>query len=352
MFSGFFFCCVQGSPYYDNVRPLCYSDSDAVLLCFDISRPDIVDSSLKKVYSSLRVCTVWGFFCYSLSCFCLLSGKLRSWTSVPAHESSLLAARLICARMSARWWSCPIRSRPPSPMSRWACGAARLTCKHLCVFTVLTVSLFLLCRVLLWRSSWVQRPTWNAQHSPLRKASTASSAPRQWPAWTSYKPCQRTAPPAASPKDSSTSRASQICFPPPSRRRRPRAARSCEWRTRGWQSSYYPKPLALFGLGEGGGGHGFIRTPCWTLPSPPPRNRTPLSRGGHLAVHLLLNLSAHICLFPLLFILLSDNKCQPEKISISAFKRYASPLMLHLSEFIISWHIDYVQFGNVQHDVM
>ncbi|KAI9530789.1 hypothetical protein NQZ68_000280 [Dissostichus eleginoides] len=36
------------SPYYDNVRPLCYSDSDAVLLCFDISRPDTVDGSLKK----------------------------------------------------------------------------------------------------------------------------------------------------------------------------------------------------------------------------------------------------------------------------------------------------------------
>ncbi|XP_074537841.1 rho-related GTP-binding protein Rho6-like [Halichoeres trimaculatus] len=38
----------SGSPYYDNVRPLCYSDSDAVLLCFDISRPDIVDDALKK----------------------------------------------------------------------------------------------------------------------------------------------------------------------------------------------------------------------------------------------------------------------------------------------------------------
>ncbi|KAM8830859.1 rho-related GTP-binding protein Rho6-like [Synchiropus picturatus] len=38
----------SGSPYYDNVRPLCYSDSDAVLLCFDISRPDTVDSALKK----------------------------------------------------------------------------------------------------------------------------------------------------------------------------------------------------------------------------------------------------------------------------------------------------------------
>nr|XP_057940973.1 rho family GTPase 1b isoform X2 [Doryrhamphus excisus] len=38
----------SGSSYYDNVRPLCYSNSDAVLLCFDISRPDAVDSSLKK----------------------------------------------------------------------------------------------------------------------------------------------------------------------------------------------------------------------------------------------------------------------------------------------------------------
>ncbi|TSR39601.1 Rho-related GTP-binding protein Rho6 [Bagarius yarrelli] len=38
----------SGSPYYDNVRPLCYSDSDAVLLCFDISRPDTVESGLKK----------------------------------------------------------------------------------------------------------------------------------------------------------------------------------------------------------------------------------------------------------------------------------------------------------------
>ncbi|XP_051516740.1 rho-related GTP-binding protein Rho6-like [Myxocyprinus asiaticus] len=38
----------SGSPYYDNVRPLCYSDADAVLLCFDISQPDTVESALKK----------------------------------------------------------------------------------------------------------------------------------------------------------------------------------------------------------------------------------------------------------------------------------------------------------------
>ncbi|XP_063282133.1 rho-related GTP-binding protein Rho6 [Pelobates fuscus] len=38
----------SGSPYYDNVRPLCYSDSDAVLLCFDVSRPESLDSAVKK----------------------------------------------------------------------------------------------------------------------------------------------------------------------------------------------------------------------------------------------------------------------------------------------------------------
>ncbi|CAL8367514.1 unnamed protein product [Lota lota] len=43
----------SGSPYYDNVRPLCYSGSDAVLLCFDTSRPDSVDSSLKKWKSEI-----------------------------------------------------------------------------------------------------------------------------------------------------------------------------------------------------------------------------------------------------------------------------------------------------------
>ncbi|KAG7280160.1 hypothetical protein CRUP_037744, partial [Coryphaenoides rupestris] len=36
------------SPYYDNVRPLSYPDADAVLICFDISRPETLDSVLKK----------------------------------------------------------------------------------------------------------------------------------------------------------------------------------------------------------------------------------------------------------------------------------------------------------------
>lgn len=42
------FLFTAGSPYYDNVRPLSYPDSDAVLICFDISRPETLDSVLKK----------------------------------------------------------------------------------------------------------------------------------------------------------------------------------------------------------------------------------------------------------------------------------------------------------------
>ncbi|CAB1312220.1 unnamed protein product [Coregonus sp. 'balchen'] len=36
------------SSYYNNVRPLAYPDADAVLICFDISRPETLDSVLKK----------------------------------------------------------------------------------------------------------------------------------------------------------------------------------------------------------------------------------------------------------------------------------------------------------------
>ena len=133
----------------------------------------------------------------------------------------------------------------------------------------------LYCRALPWPSSWVLRRTWSARHSPRRKASTASSAPRRWPASTSCSLSQRPAPPAASPKDCSTCPASRICSPPPSRRRRPRAARSCEWRPLGLQSSHAtPKPLPLWSRGRGGGHDGFIRASCWILPSPPRKPNT------------------------------------------------------------------------------
>lgn len=47
----------SGSAYYDNVRPLAYPDSDAVLICFDISRPETLDSVLKKV--SAQCASAW-----------------------------------------------------------------------------------------------------------------------------------------------------------------------------------------------------------------------------------------------------------------------------------------------------
>lgn len=271
---------------------------------------------------------------YWTACFCLLSGKLRSWTFVPAQESSSLAARLICAQMSAHWWSCPIRSRPLWPMSRWACATARLMFRHLGALKVLTPSLFWLCRVLLWRSNWARRPTWSAQPSPRRKASTASSAPQRWPAWTSSKPSQRTAPPAVSPKDSSTYRARQTCSPPPSRRKRPRAARSCEWRTCGWQSAYYPKPLASLVLGKGGWARlyqGILLNPSLT----PPETETPsvevdtsLSTCSWTFWHT--SIFFHYSLSCFLRTNISQKNC------ISAFKQYASTLVLHPSEFLLS----------------
>ncbi|NXG01691.1 RND3 protein, partial [Sakesphorus luctuosus] len=46
----------SGSPYYDNVRPLSYPDSDAVLICFDISRPETLDSVLKKAREIQEFC--------------------------------------------------------------------------------------------------------------------------------------------------------------------------------------------------------------------------------------------------------------------------------------------------------
>lgn len=159
------------------------------------------------------------------------------------------------------------------------------------------------CRVLLWPSSWVQRLIWSAQRSPRRKASTVSSALQRWPASTSCSLSRNPVPPAASPKDFSTCPASPICSPPPSRRRRPRAALLCEWRPLGLQFSHATPSPCLFGLGEGGVGMMVLSgLPAESFPHPP-RNQTPLRRGGHLAVHLLLNLSAHIHLFPSLFAL-------------------------------------------------
>lgn len=149
------------------------------------------------------------------------------------------------------------------------------------------------CRVLRWPSSWVQRLILNAQPSPQRKASTACFAPQPWPASTNCRRSPSPAPPAASPKDSCTCPAGQIYSPPPSRRRRPRAVRSCERGERedplGCSSHMWlpiPSPLVL---GKGGWAWWFYQDHLLNPSLTPPGNQTTLRRGGCLAVHLLLN---------------------------------------------------------------
>ncbi|KAG7279093.1 hypothetical protein CRUP_004036 [Coryphaenoides rupestris] len=44
----------SGSSYYDTVRPLAFPDSDAVLICFDISRPETLDSVMKKWHAETQ----------------------------------------------------------------------------------------------------------------------------------------------------------------------------------------------------------------------------------------------------------------------------------------------------------
>lgn len=56
-----------GSTYYDNVRPLAYPDSDAVLICFDISRPETLESVLKKVSAASQKCERLMFFQHGLN---------------------------------------------------------------------------------------------------------------------------------------------------------------------------------------------------------------------------------------------------------------------------------------------
>lgn len=73
-----FVCLTTGSSYYDNVRPLAYPDSDAVLICFDISRPETLDSVIKKVSAFFKLnvllLTAW------VSALCLPRHRREVWT--------------------------------------------------------------------------------------------------------------------------------------------------------------------------------------------------------------------------------------------------------------------------------
>lgn len=102
----------------------------------------------------------------------------------------------------------------------------------------------------------------------------------------------------------------------------------------GYSHHATPSPC-LFGLGEGGVGTVLSGLPAESFPHPP-GNQTLLRRGGHLAVHLLLNLLAHICLFPLPFIPLLS------KWNWSKFDYQSNYLIwfdYHFCDFTLSGHM-------------
>lgn len=147
-----------------------------------------------------------------------------------------------------------------------------------------------------WRSSWGPRRTWSAQHSRQRRASTVFSARQLWPALTSFSRWPSLAPTAASPNASSTCPAAPSCSHPPSRRRRPRAAQSCEQ----WGYSPLPTSYALPRALVRGRGVGFPMSSSPKAssgnPSSPP-DKMHFRTSGHFAVHfVLISTPVHTCL--------------------------------------------------------
>uniref|UniRef100_A0A8C7M7S0 Rho family GTPase 1 n=1 Tax=Oncorhynchus kisutch TaxID=8019 RepID=A0A8C7M7S0_ONCKI len=193
----------SGSPYYDNVRPLCYSDSDAVLLCFDVSRPDSFDGALKKWKTEILD------FCPSTRIL-LIGCKTDLRTDV-------------CTLME-------LSNQKQTPISHEQVSLFPFLSRSLSLSPSHSCSSPSCCRGPPWPSNLVRRPTWSVQPSPQRRASTVCSVLQPWPASTSCSPPPSPAPPDASPRDSSFCPASLTSSPLPSARTRPRAAPSCEGR--------------------------------------------------------------------------------------------------------------------------
>uniref|UniRef100_A0A672UGP4 Rho family GTPase 1 n=1 Tax=Strigops habroptila TaxID=2489341 RepID=A0A672UGP4_STRHB len=189
----------SGSPYYDNVRPLCYSDSDAVLLCFDISRPETLDSAAKKWKTEiLDYCPNTRVLL--IGCKTDLRTDLSTLMELSHQKQAPISYEQVGGGCGGGSWG----ADRGFGLTRGCCRAVRRP------------------------SSSEQRVTWSARPSPRRRASTASSGP--CPASASAKPPRSPpgAPPAASPRDSCTSPAAPSSSPPPSRRKRQKAAPSCE----------------------------------------------------------------------------------------------------------------------------
>ncbi|CAL8290199.1 unnamed protein product [Lota lota] len=101
----------SGSPYYDNVRPLSYPDSDAVLVCFDIGRPETLDSVLKKWKAEIQE------FCPStkvllVGCKSDLRTHLSTLVELSSHRGTPVTyeqASSMAKQMSAAYTECSAR---------------------------------------------------------------------------------------------------------------------------------------------------------------------------------------------------------------------------------------------------
>lgn len=105
----------------------------------------------------------------------------------------------------------------------------------------------------------------------------------------------------------------------------------------GYSPHIKPRSPASLVSGKGGWARwfyqGYLLNPSLT----PPRNQTPLRRGGHLAVHLLLNLLVHLHPFPLfifcfVFLFLLSNKQYQ-----SRFDHQATILLSPVNSMQLQW---------------
>lgn len=111
-----------GSPYYDNVRPLSYPDSDAVLICFDISRPETLDSVLKKASvwaqsSSFNPCT--GNFHFVSRCSHSRSFVWKGWVLIGNKNSLMEPKEILIPQPWDSWGWCEELEEIVSHMFLW-----------------------------------------------------------------------------------------------------------------------------------------------------------------------------------------------------------------------------------------
>lgn len=120
-----------------------------------------------------------------------------------------------------------------------------------------------LCRVVLWPSSLEQRPIWNVPHSHRRRACTASSGQQHLPASARPAPSLPRAQPEAFPRDSSAYPADLSSSLPLSKKRKQKAALSCEGPAHFWEQRVVVVVEQLWTSGLPVGPSGVGRGAAW-----------------------------------------------------------------------------------------